>query len=300
VVSAIFWSWIWGPVGLVVSTPLTLCLVVAGRHIQGLRLLDILLGDRQALTMPERFYQRALSADSDELVANARAFLKHDSLAAYCDFVLLPALRLAIFDLERGAITREQQLTVRHTIVTVISAISGAPSRFTRRRHAMSMLEQMSAGRQLRQQREDLIGRWQGPLAVPPGSIMLCVSLGSIADDLTAELLVRILRDKKLDARHISPEDLKQPPPPEALPGSVSLVFLVSAAPGEERGRSEAAAEEIRRRFPGAALVAVFLPGLALQQGPSMDTIRTADMSAASLGEALQICVDWLEQRASA
>ena len=59
---------------LIVSTPLTLCLLVAGRHIKALSLLDILLGDTQALTMPQRFYQRALSADSDEIIASARDF----------------------------------------------------------------------------------------------------------------------------------------------------------------------------------------------------------------------------------
>jgi predicted PurR-regulated permease PerM len=297
VVAAIFWSWIWGPIGLVVSTPLTLCLVVAGRHVKALRLLDILLGDTQALTMPERFYQRALSADSDELIANARAFLKHDSLAAYSDFVLLPALRLATFDLERRTITREQQVTVRQTVVTVISAISGGRRGFTRRRHAMSMLEQLSAGQQLRQQREQLTGRWQGPLVVPPGSVMLCVSMGSFADDLATELLVRILRDKKLDARHLSIDDLKQLPPPEAAPGSVSMVYVVSAAPGEERTAANAAAEQVRARFAEALLVDVHLPGLVLQQGASIDTIPIADKSATSLAEALQICLDWLEER---
>ena len=69
VIAAIFWSWLWGPIGLIVSTPFTLCLVVAGRHIKALSLLDILLGDNQALTMPQRFYQRALSADADEIIA---------------------------------------------------------------------------------------------------------------------------------------------------------------------------------------------------------------------------------------
>jgi hypothetical protein len=279
---------------------LTLCLVVAGRHVKGLNLLDIMLGAGEALTMPERFYQRALSADSDELISNARAFLKHDSLAAYCDFVLLPALRLAVFDLDRRSISQEQQLKVRHTIVTVISAISGGRPRFTRRRHAVSMLEQMSAGRQLRQQREELIGRWQGPLAVPPGSVMLCVSMGTIGDDLATELLVRILRDKKLDARHLSLEDLVQVPPPEAVPGSVSMVYVVSAAPGEERKHGAVAAAEIRGRFPGAALVAVWLPGVSLQEDPATDTLRGADSLATSLSEALQICVDWLEKRTNA
>ncbi len=296
VVAAIFWSWIWGPVGLVVSTPLTLCLVVMGRHVKALRLLDIMLGDSQALTMPERFYQRALSADSDELIANARAYLKHDSLAAYSDFVLMPALRLAAFDLERRTITREQQLKVRQTIVTVIAAISGGRSRFTRRRHAMSMLDQMNAGRQLRQQREQLIGRWQGPLAVPPGSIMLCLSMGSMSDDLATELLVRILRDKQIDARHVSVEDLKAPPP-EAVPGSVSMVFVVSSTPGDERQAAGAAVEQLRARFAHALLIGVCLPGLVLQQGGSDSILPGTDKSASSLVDALQICVDWLEER---
>ena len=68
VVAAIFWSWIWGPIGLLVSTPLTLCLVVAGRHIKALSFLDVLLGDTPALSMSERFYQRAMSGDHEEIV----------------------------------------------------------------------------------------------------------------------------------------------------------------------------------------------------------------------------------------
>jgi predicted PurR-regulated permease PerM len=296
VVAAIFWSSLWGPVGLVVSTPLTLCLVVAGRHIKALSLLDILLGDNEALTMPERFYQRALSADSEELIASARGFLKQSSLAAYCDFVVMPAMRLAVFDLARGSITHEQQLKLRQTIVAVIEAIDRPRRRFVRRRHATSVLDQMSAGRQLRQQRVDLIGRWQGPLVVPPGSVMLCVSLGSILDDLAAELLVRVLREKKLDARHLSLEDLHQPPP-EGSAVAVSLVYLVSGTPDEQRKVAESAAEQIRRRFPRATFVAFFLPALVLQQAAPDDTIRSADKTATSFGEALRVGIDLLEER---
>jgi predicted PurR-regulated permease PerM len=121
VIAAIFWSWLWGPIGLIVSTPLTLCLLVAGRHIKAFSLLDILLGDTQALTMPQRFYQRALSADSDEIIASAHEFLKRNSFANYCDLVLLPALHLARLDLESGAITAEQQARVRASMVAVIA-----------------------------------------------------------------------------------------------------------------------------------------------------------------------------------
>jgi len=297
VVAAIFWSWLWGPVGLVVSTPLTLCLVVVGRHVRALSLLDILLGDSQVLTMPERFYQRALSANSDELIADARGFLKHNTLAEYADFVVMPALRLAMFDLERSMISSDQQLKVRQTVVAVIGGLDGSRPRLVRRRDAVSVLDQMSAGRLLRQQREQLSGPWQGPMAVPPGSVMICLSLGSILDDLAAELLVRALREKKLDARHVSLEDLGRTLPPETTAGGVSLVYVMSAAPDERRKGAEAAAQQVRQRFPGAHLVGVLLPGLILQAQPAIDTIRGADDSAASFVEAMQICREWLEGR---
>ena len=301
VIAAIFWSWLWGPIGLIVSTPLTLCLLVAGRHIKALSLLDILLGDTQALTMPQRFYQRALSADSDEIIASARTFLKRNSFANYCDLVLLPALHLARLDLESGAISKEQQMRVRGAMVAVIAAIGGDRRGLSRRRLRSSVLDKSTAGRLLRQQREQLSGRWQGPLAVPAGSVIVCVSLGSMADDLATELLVRILREQKIDARHMSIEDLEAAPPPNAAQ-AVSIVYVVSAFPSEERNRGEATAEKLRKEFPNACIVAVFLPGMLLQEdevgaGP---TIPGADKSAGSLGHAVQICLDMQPKAAKA
>jgi predicted PurR-regulated permease PerM len=293
VIAAIFWSWLWGPIGLIVSTPLTLCLLVAGRHIKALSVLDILLGDTQALTMPQRFYQRALSADADELIARAREFLKRDTFANYCDLVLLPALHLARLDLESGTISKEQQMRVRGAMVAVIAAIGGDKRGLSRRRLRTSVLDKSTAGRLLRQQREQLSGRWQGPVEVPPGSVIVCVSLGSMSDDLAAELLVRILREQKLDARHMSVEDLAAAPPPNAAE-AVSIVYIVSAFPSEERSFGEAAAEKLRREFPSACIVSVFLPGMLLREdevgaGP---TILGADKTAGSLSHAVQICLD--------
>jgi predicted PurR-regulated permease PerM len=297
VIAAIFWTWLWGPVGLIVSTPLTLCLVVAGRHIKVLSLLDVLLSDNQALTMPQRFYQRALSADSDEIIASARAFLKRNSFATYCDVVLMPALSLARLDLKTGAISAEQQASVRNVMVSVIGAIGGEGRRFTRRQAQGSVLEQLSVGRRLRTQREQLTGPFQGPLTVPPGSVMLCVGLGSTADDLATELLVRILRDQKVDARHVSIEDLRAPPPADASAGSVSVVYLVSLFPSVERERGESVAEIIRQRFPGACLVTVFLPGVLLQPGSTMANIRSADKAATSFRDAAQICLSMQQDK---
>src|SRR5580692_9778123 len=238
VIAAIFWSWLWGPIGLIVSTPLTLCLLVAGRHIKALSLLDILLGDTQALTMPQTFYQRALSADSDEIIAAARAFLKRDTFANYCDLVLMPALHLARVDVLAGAINDEQQTKVRNAIVAVIGAIAEQRRWLPRRQRQSSVLDSSNIGRQLRKQREQISGRWQGPLVVPPGSVVVCVGLGSGADDLATELLVRILREQKIDARHMSLEDMATPPPPEAA-DAVAIAYVVSAFPNEERSRGE-------------------------------------------------------------
>jgi predicted PurR-regulated permease PerM len=301
VIAAIFWSWLWGPIGLIVSTPLTLCLLVAGRHIKALSLLDILLGDTQALTLPQRFYQRALSADSDEIIARAREFLKRNSFANYCDLVLLPALHLARLDLESGAISAEQLARVRACMVAVIAAIGGDRRRPSRRRLRSSVLDHSTAGRQLRQQREQTSGRWQGPLAVPAGSVIVCAGLGSMADDLATELLVRILRDQKIDARHMSLEDLEAAPPPNAA-DLVSMVYVVSAFPSEERSRGSATAEKMRQRFPSACIVAVFLPGMLLQPEEAGESanLPEADKSAGSLGHAVQICLDMQSKPAQA
>ena len=125
VVGAILWSWLWGPAGLVLSTPLTLCLLVAGRHTKGLGVLELILGDSQPLTLAQRFYQRALSGDPHEIITNARAFLKKNSLAAYCDRVMIPALHLARLDTEAAAASGEQQLKIRRVIVDVAAALSG-------------------------------------------------------------------------------------------------------------------------------------------------------------------------------
>jgi len=296
VVAAIFWSSLWGPIGLILSTPLTLCVLVAGRHIKALNFLDLLLADTQALSLPENFYQRALSGDSHEVSLVARKYLKLNSLAAYCDHVLMPALHLGLLDHEIGAITADQQMKMRRVIVTVVSDLGGESPRNPRRRRN-SVLEQSNSGQMLRQQRERLTGEWQGPLVVPPGSVMVCLGLGSAADDLAAELLVRILRDQKVDARHFSVNDVNAGPPPGASTGAVAIVYLVSAFPGPERERSSAVAERVRELLPGAFLLNVFLPGVSAIPVPII-ALGNADDTVTSFTQALQMCLDQQRDRA--
>ncbi|HEX7640059.1 MAG TPA: AI-2E family transporter, partial [Burkholderiaceae bacterium] len=257
VVAAIFWSWIWGPVGLLVSTPLTLCLVVLGRYVKSLAFLDVLLGDSPALTMSERFYQRALSGDAEEIIAAARAYLKRKSFARYCDRILMPALRLAVADFTSGSITGQQQQMVKGAIARVIEALGPAGRRPSRAQRCVSVLDDTNLGEHLRRSRESVSGRYQGPVAVAPGSVALCIGLGSLRDDLVTEILVRILRDLDIDARHLSVADLEGGPPPGATPGGVAMLFVVSAFPREEWARGEAVVAELRSRFGQASIVAL-------------------------------------------
>ena len=108
VVSAIFWGWLWGPIGLILSMPLTLCLVVLGRHVKRLEFIDVVLGDRPALTPVESFYQRMLAGDPDEAQDYAEILLRDRSLSSYYDEVALKGLLLAAGDAERGVLTPEQ------------------------------------------------------------------------------------------------------------------------------------------------------------------------------------------------
>ncbi len=296
VVGAIFWSWLWGPVGLILSTPLTLCLLVAGRHTKGLSVLEVLLGNAQPLTLPQRSYQRALSGDPHEIIADARTFLKSESLAAYCDRVMIPALHLARLDADADAITEDQQLRIRRVIVHVAAALSGNGSKVRQRRHRGAVLEELTAGRWLRQQREQLSGKWQGPLGVPTGSIVICMALGSPADDLATEILVRMLRSERIDARHFSPAEIDAGLPPGADPDGVAIAFLVSAFPSPERERACSINQQLRELLPEANLIRVFCPGVTAPSDSGNSTGKP-ELTASSLGQAIDICMCWREAR---
>ena len=88
ILAAIIWTWLWGPMGLLLSTPLTVCLVVLGRHVPQFAFLNVLLGSEAVLTPEERLHQRLLAADADEATELAEVFLKDQSLED-----LLPADR---------------------------------------------------------------------------------------------------------------------------------------------------------------------------------------------------------------
>jgi len=130
VVAAIFWSWLWGPVGLVLSTPLTLCLVTLGRYADRLNFLTILLGDQPALTPAQTFYQRLLADDPHEAIVQADRLLGEMSVLDYYDQVALEGLRLARNDALRGVLTAEQLMRFNEAVIDIIEnleTVDGLP-----------------------------------------------------------------------------------------------------------------------------------------------------------------------------
>ena len=124
VASATFWTALWGPVGLVLATPLTVCLVVLGRHVERLEFLDVMFGDRPALSPPELFYQRMLAEDPAEAVDKAEEFLKEQPLSTYYDEVALPGLKLAQNDIVRGTLDRAQSEKIKAAVIEVVDDLA--------------------------------------------------------------------------------------------------------------------------------------------------------------------------------
>ena len=108
IISAIFWTWVWGPMGLVLATPLTVCLVVVGRYIPQFAVFDVLFGDRPTLAAHSRLYQRMLVGDTVESTLRAEELLEDEFIADYHRDVGIPAMLLAQGDYARGALSQDQ------------------------------------------------------------------------------------------------------------------------------------------------------------------------------------------------
>lgn len=123
-ISIAFWTWLWGPVGLVMATPLTVCLVVLGKHVPGLNFLGTLLSDVPALTPDHTYYQRLLARDQVEAVEIVERFLKTEPAANVFDAMLIPALNYAERDRLEGHLSIEEEAAVIDTTREVLDIFS--------------------------------------------------------------------------------------------------------------------------------------------------------------------------------
>jgi predicted PurR-regulated permease PerM len=190
IVAASFWTWLWGPVGLVLATPLTICLVVVGRHVDRLQFLDIMLGDQPALTPPQLVYQRMLAGDPIEATEQAREYLKAASLEDYYDSVLTGGLGLAAADDRLGHLDAERLDRITATVRELVDDLDGhedvrvveAPSSDVASPLA-SLVDAESAADETRIPRA-----WQAPRSI------LCIPGFSKLDEAVSIVLAQLLR----------------------------------------------------------------------------------------------------------
>jgi hypothetical protein len=125
-ISALFWIWVWGPIGLLLATPLTVCIAVIGRHVRSLRFLAIIFADEPALQPHVRYYQRLLARDEDEAHEVVNQKIHEAGTTIAMDVVLIPALALAVQHHARGEITDEDYDFILESTVDIVQQFKPA------------------------------------------------------------------------------------------------------------------------------------------------------------------------------
>jgi hypothetical protein len=296
VASATFWTALWGPIGLVLATPLTVCLVVLGRHVERLEFLDVMFGDRPALSPPEIFYQRMLAGDPTEASEKAEEFLKERSLTSYYDEVALKGLQLAQADAERRALDHDRLVKIRDAVAEFASNLAEQDDRPPPKARTTSDAEATSAVESVPEhapfddlpvlRRENLPVEWQSEHPV------LCVAGRSLIDEAAAIMLGQLATAHGLPARVEGADALSTTNVFRLETAGVALVCLVymdASGPAHMRY----AVRRLRRKLPKATIILGC--GFKDIDPAILEQLREgakADLAAASLGEALKLCIE--------
>ncbi|HSE84006.1 MAG TPA: AI-2E family transporter [Thermodesulfobacteriota bacterium] len=223
IIAAVFWTWLWGSIGLLLSTPLTVCLVVMGKYISQLEFISILLSDEPVLEPESRFYQRLLAMDSQEADNLIDDYLKERPLIEVCDTIIVPALGLAEQDRHLGRLDED------------------------RRRYIVDHIKELI---------DDLFeeGKW-GSTSEQPDSTkshdvsILCLPAYDEADEVTAMLFAELLQMKGLKAEFVSVKALKGEMMDLVKERRADLV-CISALPPSTVRQARYLCKRLRSRFP--------------------------------------------------
>ena len=296
VASATFWTALWGPIGLVLATPLTVCLVVLGRHVERLEFLDVMFGDRPALSPPEIFYQRMLAGDPTEASEKAEEFLKERSLSSYYDEVALKGLQLAQADAERRALDLERLTKIRDAVGEFVNNISeqGDPplpkTTPTTDAEATSAVETVAEDAPYENlpilSKGDLPPEWQGEHPV------LCVAGHSLLDEAAAIMLGQLSTAHGLAARVEAAGALSTANIFRLETTGVAIVCLIymdASSPAHMRY----SVRRLRRKLPKATIIlGCWLKDMDPAALENLREGAKADLAAASLGGALKLCIE--------
>jgi predicted PurR-regulated permease PerM len=260
-VAAVFWTWLWGPIGLLLSTPITACLLVLGRHVPQLRFLDVMLGSEPVLTPDESFYQRLLAGDPEEATEQAEEFAKEHSIEEFAEQVALPVLARAQADSDHGVLPPERRETVKNGFARILENLFDD-----------SVIEDPTN---------------EGDARAPEGGFIVCLAGRNELDEAAAMLLASLLRARGHRAYVFAVDSAgalggQRVALRDAAVVCLSLISTASAA------RARHIVRRLRRRAPRARIIVGFW-GLDATKAPPADTlpITSADAIATTLAEAI-------------
>ena len=186
IVAAVFWTWLWGPIGLVLATPLTVCLAVMGRHVPKLEFLSVLLSEEQALAPYEECYQRLLAVGLDEATELAENYLKENSLTKLYDSMLIPVLTAAEIDAKRHALQPEERDAVLRNVQEMVEDLGTQPLPESKVEADKAVAAQMS----------------EAPVSVT--CRVLCLPARALRDEIAGAMLAQLLRQQGFEVENAS------------------------------------------------------------------------------------------------
>jgi hypothetical protein len=305
IISTVFWTWLWGPLGLILAMPMTVCLAVLGRHVEGLEFFEVLLGDEPALTPEQRFYHRALAGDAAEVTYEAELALKDESLQTYLDAVVLPALKVAERDANRGSLDSEQTDKIAATVKEMLDNLSEfEPRRWfaTLRRKPNHDKEEEAAGGiaslQAAEEGEEadavkLVVRSE----LAPGWVVdepvLCIGGRTPLDEAAAAMLAGVLKKRGLGAKALPPEAISAAHIASLTQTEAKLVAISLLDLGSGPAVLRYMVRRLRRILPKdtAILVCLWSEGEATAPLKAVLEQAEADAYTTTLPEAVEICI---------
>jgi predicted PurR-regulated permease PerM len=315
IISAAFWTLLWGPIGLLLAIPLTVVLVVLGRHVERLAFLNVILGDTPSLTPPERFYQRMLAGDPAEASEQAEKFIKERPLVDYYDEVMIEGLRLAQIDIDRGTLEPERLAEIHDTSEVVIDALDDAD--LVPKKTKRAQAEDDAAKAEAAEAAEDDGDEGEKENALLPlepeaisedwrhDSAILCVASRTPLDETAALALAQLLKKSGLGAKVIAvPENKRGALTAEQLEG-VRLICISALDVRERSAHARFLVRRLKRSAPDALILGGFwkLDPEAKTDASIIESIAV-DATATTLREALRFCLDTArshsEERAAA
>ena len=251
ILAAIFWTWLWGPIGLVLAMPLTVCLVVMARYVPALRFITVMLGDQPTLSPEERVYQRMLAFDDDEVREVAEKYFQDAKKPVeFYDDVLIPALRLAEGDRHTGVLTEEQEQAVEEVARDLIADVGAG--RFEPEPEATAADDAVPSDK-----RADVSVASADDMSQ---ARVLCIPLRDEGDKTAALMLAQLLAAEKLTPVVAAVEALTS-----ELVESVETIeadlVVVSVLPPLPQRDSRLLCRRLRKRYPDLPILVGFWDG---------------------------------------